>query len=386
MNSLKIERIVLREITIPLKNAFETSFGVTTGRRVVIVETIDASGVSGFGECTAMEHPFYNHESVDASRMMITGTIGSILAGSEINKATDIGQMLSPIRGNRMAIAAVETAAWDLESKLNDIPLWNHLGGSLTSINCGVSIGLQKTPEALVYKVAEELAAGYQRIKIKIKPGQDLELVKAVRHHFPEILLSVDANSAYNLSDDLDLFRELDGYSLLMIEQPLEAGDLLDHAKLQQQVHTPICLDESITCLRDARQAIEIDACRIINIKLGRVGGHAEAKKIQELAASHNIPVWCGGMLETGIGRAHNIAMSTMPGFTLPGDISSASRYWERDIVDNPVQVSPDGTIEAADFARHRLRSRPRLHRFDLHPHRNDHGLPESVGNTFSNR
>ncbi len=206
---------------------------------------------------------------------------------------------------------------------------------------------MQKSPEILLDKVACELESGYQRIKLKIKPGQDIELVKAVRSHFPDITLSVDANSAYELERDVEIFEQLDECNLLMIEQPLAAGDLVDHARLQRRLKTPICLDESITTLRDARHALELGACRIVNIKLGRVGGHSEARKIQAFAAAHNVPVWCGGMLESGIGRAHNIAMSTLAGFNLPGDVSASARYWEEDIIEPPVVVSPEGTIVA---------------------------------------
>jgi len=244
-----------------------------------------------------------------------------------------------------MAVAAVETAIWDLEAKLLNKPLWQHLGGARNVISCGVSIGLQKSPQILLEKVARELESGYQRIKIKIKPGQDIELVKAVRMEFPEITLSVDANSAYSLHNDAEMLKQLDDYELLMIEQPLSAGDLLDHAKLQRQLRSAICLDESVTSLRDARHALELGACRIINIKLGRVGGHASARSIQEYAELNDVPVWCGGMLESGIGRAHNIAMSTLSGFTLPGDVSASARYWEKDIIEPPVTVNPQGMI-----------------------------------------
>jgi O-succinylbenzoate synthase len=335
----------LREIELPLKNSFRTSFGVTTARRVLVVRVQDRSGASGYGEGTAMAQPFYNPETVDTTWAVITGTILPFLRSNGISKASDVGPALAAIKGNKMAIAAVETAIWDLEAKLLNKPLSCHLGGTLAEIACGVSIGLQETPEILVEKVAHELAAGYQRIKIKIMPGEDVELVEAVRREFPDILLSVDANSAYRLDRDVETLRRLDDYGLLMIEQPLVAGDLLDHSKLQRLIKTPICLDESITCVRDARQALEMGACQIINIKLGRVGGHTEAREIQSLAKDCDVPVWCGGMLETGIGRAHNIAMSTLEGFTLPGDVSSSSRYWERDIISPAVEVEPKGTI-----------------------------------------
>ena len=347
MHKIQLERIELREIEMPLKNAFETSFGVTTGRRVLIVRVFDKTGASGYGECTAMARPFYNHETVDAAWSIISNFVGPILASAEVSEAAEVGAALAAIQGNRMAIGAVETAIWDLEAKLLDKKLWQHLGGTRDEIDCGVSIGLQRSPEILLEKVALELESGYQRIKIKIKPGQDVELVKAVRQNFPDITLSVDANSAYCLENDTETLQELDHYDLLMIEQPLEAGDMVDHAKLQRLLKTAICLDESITSLRDARHALELGACRIINIKLGRVGGHTSARAIQELAHLQNVPVWCGGMLETGIGRAHNIAMSTHQGFTLPGDVSASARYWHKDIIEPPVTVSLQGTIKA---------------------------------------
>ena len=347
MNQLHLESIELREIDMPLKTAFETSFGVTTARRVIIVRVFDKSGAYGYGECTAMEQPFYNHETVDSAWSIISSIIAPMLTSARVSSAGEVSKSLTTIHGNRMAIAAVETAIWDLEAKILHTPLWKHLGGTRKEINCGVSIGLQKSIEVLLEKISCEIASGYQRIKIKIKPGQDIELVKAVRRHFPDIVLSVDANSAYRLNGDTEMLQELDNHDLLMIEQPLTAGDLLDHAKLQQKLRTAICLDESVTSLQDARQALEVGACRIINIKLGRVGGHESAKAIQALAGRQSIPVWCGGMLETGVGRAHNIAMSTLSGFDLPGDVSASSRYWENDIIDPPVTVSPQGTIPA---------------------------------------
>jgi o-succinylbenzoate synthase len=343
----QLESIQLREIELQLKAAFETSFGVTTRRRILIVRVFDKSGAIGYGECTAMEEPFFNHETIDTAWMIISKFVTPMLASASVTSAKDVGTSLRAIQGNRMAIGAVETAIWDLEAKLLAQPLWRHLGGTKNIIGCGVSIGLQKSVELLLEKVAREVESGYQRIKIKIKPGQDIELVKAVRKEFPAITLSVDANSAYSLERDADLLRELDDCNLLMIEQPLSAGDFVDHAKLQRQLKTAICLDESITSLRDARHALELGACRIINIKLGRVGGHASARAIQEYARLNSIPVWCGGMLESGIGRAHNIAMSTQDGFTLPGDVSASARYWVKDIIEPPVTVTSVGSINA---------------------------------------
>ena len=343
---LNLHNIELREIEMPLVGSFETSFGIVTSRRILIVKIQDGDGAIGWGECTAMNHPFYNHETIDTAWTIIANYIVPMIRSSKIENAVQISDALSPIQNNRMAIAAVETAFWDLEAKKSGVPLWQHLGGQFTEINCGVSIGIQKSPEALIEVVCREISSGYQRIKLKIKPGQDIEYVKAVRASYPNILLSVDANSAYRLERDLKIFHQLDQFNLLMIEQPLEAGDLLDHAKLQKLLKTPICLDESITSLRDARHALELDACRIINIKLGRVGGHAEARRIQAFAKENKTPVWCGGMLETGIGRAHNIAMSTLAGFVLPGDVSASERYWEEDIIEPAVTVSPEGKIK----------------------------------------
>ena len=344
---LQLEKIELREIEMPLKHRFETSFGTTTERRVLLIKVCDKDGAAGWSECVAMESPFYNPETIETAWTIITKFIVPMLKAKNVSSADKVSAAVKPIIGNRMAIAAVETAIWDLEAKRENIPLWRYLGGTKTEINCGVSIGIQKSNDELIAAVARELDSGYQRIKIKIKPGHDLELVKTVRRNFPDITLSVDANSAYCLENDTTLFEELDEYNLLMIEQPLAAGDLVDHAKLQKRLKTAICLDESIACLRDARHAVELESCRIINIKLGRVGGHADAREIQSFATKHNIPVWCGGMLESGIGRAHNIAMSTLPGFTLPGDVSASARYWEEDIIEPSVTVSMQGTITA---------------------------------------
>ena len=347
MSKLNLERIELCEIEMPLKAPFRTSFGTSLKRRILIVRALDRDGACGYGECTAPAEPFFNHETIDSAWMIIRDFIASILAKNNIETAADVTAALAAIRGNRMAIAGVEAAIWDLEARKAGVPLWQHLGGAQTTINCGVSIGLQESPEILLDKVTREVESGYQRIKLKIMPGEDVELVKKIRSNFPAIMLSVDANSAYSLDRDAKLFQQLDKFDLLMIEQPLTAGDLVDHAKLQKQLATPICLDESITSVKDARDALELGACRIINIKLGRVGGHTEARAIQQVAADNGVPVWCGGMLESGIGRAHNIAMSTLPGFTMPGDVSASARYWEEDIIDPSVTVSDRGTIDA---------------------------------------
>lgn len=347
MSQLELDHLELREIALPLKHAFETSFGRTTARRVLIVKVTNSDGAEGYGECVAMEDPYFNAETVSTAWIIIAKHIVPLLASSNVTGAAEVNGRLAPIRGNRMAKGAVEAAIWDLEAKLAGVPLWKHIGGERTKIMCGVSIGIQPSIEALLDAVAREVESGYQRIKIKIKPGLDVKLAAAVRARYPDILLSVDANAAYSLDHDLSTMKELDGYKLLMIEQPLAPGDLVDHAKLQKQLKTPLCLDESITCAADARHALELGACRIINIKLGRVGGFSEAKQIEKLAREVAIPVWCGGMLETGVGRAHNIALSTLAGFTLPGDVSASGRYWEEDIIDPPITVSSQGTIPA---------------------------------------
>jgi o-succinylbenzoate synthase len=342
--TLHIERLELREIGLPLKYPFETSFGRTTRRRILIVRVFDRSGACGYGECTAPEDPFYNHETIDTAWLIIAAYAAPMLAAAHVERADQVNVALARIRGNRMAKGAVESAVWDLESKMAGVPLWRHLGGLREEITCGVSIGLQDTTEQLIEKVKLETDRGYQRIKIKIKPGRDIALVSAIRSEYPSIPLMVDANSAYTLADKEHL-KQLDRYDLMMVEQPLTSGDLVDHAKLQREMTTPICLDESILTLNDARHAIELGSCKIINIKLGRVGGHSEARQIQKHCFDAGVPVWCGGMLESGVGRAHNIAMATQAGFSLPGDVSASERYWEEDIIDPEVTVTSQGTI-----------------------------------------
>ena len=346
---LQLERMELREIDLPLKSPFETSFGRTTRRRILLVRVFDRSGATGYGECVAGENPFYNHETIDTAWLITSGYVAPLLAAARVEGAADVSRALDPIRENRMAKAGVEAAVWDLEARLCAKPLWRHIGGTLEEIACGVSIGIQRSPEALVETVGRELESGYQRIKLKIKPGADLEFVEAVRRRFPDITLSVDANSAYRIETDVAVLKRLDDYDLLMAEQPLTPGDLLDHARLQRELKTAICLDESILCLANARHAHELGACRIINIKLGRVGGYTEAKAVESFARERAMPVWCGGMLEAGVGRAHNIALSTLAGFTLPGDVSASERYWEEDIVEPPVTVSREGRIKAPE-------------------------------------
>lgn len=340
---MKIEVIVLREIQMRLRAPFETSFGVTQERRILLVEAV-VDGVSGWGEVTTVESPSYNSETTDTAWHIISDFIAPRLIGADVRAASDVVPLLASIRGHQMAKAGVENAVWDAESQLKRTPLGKLLGGTLDEIACGVSLGIRETPEALVKRVEEELRSGYQRIKLKIKPGKDVNFVAAVRRQFPNIRLSVDANSAYELNDSAHL-RELDQFDLLMIEQPLQWDDIHSHAKLQSQIRTAICLDECINNAAHALAAIESGACRIINVKLGRVGGHSSARQVHDLCQRHSLPVWCGGMLESGVGRAHNIAMSTLPNFTLPGDVSASQRYWAEDIIEPEVEVSSNGTI-----------------------------------------
>ena len=346
--TLLIQSIELREIRLPLVHFFETSFGRTTERRIILARLTDADGAEGWGECTCGEGPFYSDEWTDSAWATLTDFLAPMVLGAEVERAAQVFKLMKPVRGHRMAKATLETACWDLEAKKAGVPLWKHLGGTRSEIACGVSIGIQDTPEALLEKIRREVDAGYQRIKIKIKPDWDLNIIKRVRAEFPDIRLMGDANSAYKLAD-VPLFQQLDRFNLMMLEQPLAYDDIFDHAVLQRQIQTPVCLDESIRSAEDATHAIALESCRIINVKLGRVGGHAEAKRIEQIARDNEIPVWCGGMLESGIGRAHNIAMSTLAGFTLPGDVSASERYWEEDIIDPPVMVSARGTITPPD-------------------------------------
>ncbi len=344
---MTITSIELREIRLPLIHFFETSFGRTTERRIVLVRVVDQDGADGWGECTAGEGPFYSDEWTDTAWATLQEFLAPMVIGADAS-ASEVFELMRPVRGHRMAKAAIETACWDLEAKRANQPLWRHLGGTQPEIRCGVSIGIQESPEILLEKIERELAGGYQRIKIKIKPGWDRDIIERVRERFPAIRLMGDANSAYKLSD-APIFRELDQFDLMMIEQPLAHTDVFDHAELQKQIKTPICLDESIRSREDASHAIGLGSCRIINVKLGRVGGHSEAKRVEHVCRERNIPVWCGGMLEAGIGRAHNIAMSTLAGFSLPGDVSASARYWQQDIIDPPVTVTPRGTIIAPE-------------------------------------
>jgi O-succinylbenzoate synthase len=328
---------------LPLIHYFETSFGRTTLRRIILVTVRSDAGV-GYGECTAAEEPLYNSETTETAWHMLSDFIIPRLMSRDLKGADEATNVLRPIRGNRMAKAAFETALWDLEARRAQVSLAAHLGGVRDEIECGVSIGIQNSISELLAQVRKEVLEGYRRIKIKIKPGWEVEPLRAIRVEFPDILLMADANSAFTLKE-LPLLQSLDRFKLMMIEQPLAHDDLFDHAVLQKELKTPICLDESIHSAEDARKAVELGSCRIINVKLGRVGGYSEALRINEYCTSHRIPIWCGGMLESGVGRAHNIALSSLSGFSLPGDVSASKRYYAEDTIIPPVTVTPEGTI-----------------------------------------
>jgi o-succinylbenzoate synthase len=344
---MRVDRISLRELQIPLKQFFETSFGRATRRRVLLV-TADCEGVEGWAECVAGEGPFFSCEWIETAWATIREFLAPALLRAELASARDVGEHLRRIRGHNMAKAALENALWDAQAKQAQQPLWKLLSGTRQEIACGVSIGIQDSHEQLLEKIAVEVDAGYRRIKVKVKPGWDVEVLQKIRARWPDITLSCDANSAYT-PNDLEHLRKLDDFNLLMIEQPLWQDDILAHAKLQRELRTAICLDESINHARDAQVAIELGACRIINIKVGRVGGLTEAIAAHDLCQQHGIPVWCGGMLETGIGRAHNVALSTLPNFSLPGDVSASKRYWAEDVIEPEIEVSARGTIAVSN-------------------------------------
>jgi len=345
---LKIKSVELTEINLPLVHFFETSFGRTYERRIILVRVEDADGGEGWGEVTCGELPGYSDEWTDSAWLTIEKILAPMVVGKEFGSAADVWGAMKWARGHRMSKASIETACWDLEAKKLGVPLWRHLGGVNQTIECGVSIGIQDGVAQLLDKIRVELEAGYKRIKIKISPSWDYDVIKAVRVEFGDILLMGDANSAYTLAD-IDLLKSLDEFDLMMLEQPLSHDDIIDHAKLQAAIKTPVCLDEPIKSPEDARKAIELGSGKIINLKNGRVGGHTQSKMVEQICREAGMPVWCGGMLESGIGRAHNIAISTLAGYTMPGDVSASKRYWHEDIIEPAVEVSTTGTITAPE-------------------------------------
>ncbi|MCL6493177.1 MAG: o-succinylbenzoate synthase [Ignavibacterium sp.] len=341
---MKIEKIELRHIKMELVSPFTTSMGTEYDEEHIIVR-VDAEGITGWGECVAESTPFYSYETVSTAWHILQDFLIPSILGKNISSIDEAIQLYSKVRGHRMAKAGLEAALWDVFAKSKNISLSKMLGGTRNKIDVGVSIGIQNSIQELIKKVEGYLAEGYKRIKIKIAPGNDIRFVQALRKEFPNILLQVDANSAYELKH-IDLFKQMDAYNLLLIEQPLGYDDIYEHSKLQKELKTPICLDESIHSLADTRAAIELESCRVINIKPGRVGGFTESKLIHDYCASKNIPVWCGGMLESGIGRAGNVALASLPNFSLPGDISASKRYYKEDIVEPEFVVNKDGTMD----------------------------------------
>jgi len=343
---MKIEAVTLREIQMPLVHFFETSFGRTYSRRILLV-TVHCEGIDGWGESVVGEDPFYSSEWIESAWPTLTKYLIPALLGRQAS-ARACPVLFAKVRAHRMAKAALENALWDAEAQQQGLPLWKVLGGTRREIACGVSIGIQDSVEQLLEKIQTELAAGYRRIKVKVKPGWDVNVLERIRSRWADITLSCDANSAYAL-DQVEHIRRFDQFNLLMIEQPLWDDDIYYHARLQKELRTAICLDESIVSARSAAFAAESAACRIVNIKVGRVGGFTEALAVHDVCRSHRIPVWCGGMLESGIGRSHNIALSTLQNFSLPGDVSASKRYWKEDIIDPEVEVSPQGMIAVTD-------------------------------------
>ncbi len=337
-----IEKVILHRLVMDLKNPFQTSFGTFSTKDFFIVEAVDGNGNSGFGESVAFPVPWYTEETVATTEHVIKDFLLPLLFKKSIRHPDEISSRFSVIRRNNMAKAAVEGAVWDLFAKRQEISLAAALGGGRSRIESGVSIGIQPSISNLLTVMEDHLEEGYKRIKLKIKPGMDVEVLREVRRHFPDIQLMADANSAYTLKD-IDILKRLDEFNLTMIEQPLGHDDIYEHSILQSKLDTPICLDESINSLTDARAAVGLGSCRVINLKIGRVGGLSETKKIHDFCQENNIPVWCGGMLEAGVGRAHNIAIASLPQFLYPGDISASDRYWHRDIITPPVMLQNGG-------------------------------------------
>lgn len=341
---MKITEITMHRMNMRMKNPFTTSFGTEQDREFIILEAKDEDGTIGWGECVTSESPLYIEEFTKAAWVMLEEYLIPLTLGREFSHPDELTDLFEPFKRNNLAKAAIDAAAWDIYAKQQGISLAKAIGGEKTEIEVGVSLGIEDDTERLLNNISEKVDEGYKRIKIKIKPGKDVEVVKEIRSHFPDIPLMVDANSAYTL-DDIETLKQLDPFNLMMIEQPLTAGDLIDHAELQKHLHTPICLDESIHSYEDAKQAIQIGSGKIINMKVGRVGGITTMKRIHELCKEAAIPMWCGGMLESGVGRAHNIAVTSLSAFTLPGDTAASSRYWDEDIIDPEVFVT-DGMVQ----------------------------------------
>lgn len=340
---MRIEAIELRRIKLPYRAPFETSGWREEANHSVIV-TLHSEGAIGWGEAPVGAGPWYNEETQATAWVMMREILAPMLLGRDLSRPEEVDAIFARVRGNRMARASLEFAAWDLFGRARGESLSSMLGGARQRVEVGVSVGVQPSIEALLEVVEGYVSAGYQRVKLKIKPGWDVEPTRAVRERWPDLRLQVDANSIYTL-DQAPQLAKLDEFELLLIEQPLAHDDIIDHAKLQRQLRTPICLDESIVSPDHARWAIELRACGVINIKPSRVGGFTAARQIHDMAQAAGIPVWCGGMLETGIGRAANVGLASLPNFSLPGDISANDRYFHQDIVTNPFTLNPDSTL-----------------------------------------
>lgn len=340
---MKIKEFTLRHLNMRMNSPFSTSFGTFQDKEFILLEAKDENGNIGWGESVAFYSPWYSEETLRTNWHMLEDFIIPALLNKEINHPDEVSEHLSFIRKNNMAKSTIEGAYWDLFSQEKGISLAAALGGKKTKIEVGISIGIQNTVDDLLKLIDGFIAEGYKRMKVKIKPTWDVNVIREIRKRFPNVPLMADANSAYTLKD-IDLLKQLDEFDLMMIEQPLASDDIIDHAKLQKEISTPVCLDESIHSFEDTRKAIELGSCKIINIKIGRVGGLTESKKIHDLCEKEQIPVWCGGMLESGIGRAHNIALTTLSNFILPGDTAGSSRYWKKDIIE-PEVVVEDGYI-----------------------------------------
>ncbi|MRG86791.1 o-succinylbenzoate synthase [Salinibacillus xinjiangensis] len=344
---MPLKQMKLHRLKMRLNNPFTTSFGSVQEKEFFISEVIDGDGNRGFGESVAFASPWYTEETVETSLHVIENFLIKILQENDIQYPDDVTQLFSSVKRNNMAKATLEGAIWDLYAKRENIPLSKAIGGMKQEIDVGISIGIQPTIKDLLKTIEHYVQEGYKRMKIKIKPGHDVNVLREVRKHFPNTPIMADANSAYTL-EDAEHLKQLDNLGLMMIEQPLKDDEILDHAKLQEELNTPICLDESIHSLTDAKMAIQLGACKIINIKIGRVGGITEAKRIHDYCRKHDIPVWCGGMLEAGVGRAHNIALTTLSQFVMPGDTAGSSHYWEQDIIQPEVSVK-NGVIKVPD-------------------------------------
>jgi o-succinylbenzoate synthase len=346
---MKITNITIRHLQMKLKAPFTTSFGTFTNKDFLLLEAKDQDGTIGWGESVAFHSPWYNEETLQTNWHMLEDFLIPLILNKEINHPNEVSEIFAPIRKNNMAKSTIEGAVWDIYAQQTNQSLASALGGKKDKIEVGISIGIQKSIEDLVALVDEYVKEGYKRIKVKIKPGWDVEVMRTLRENFPNVAIMADANSAYRL-EDAELLKQLDDFDLTMIEQPLASDDIIDHSHLQKMLNTPICLDESIHSLEDARKAVELGSTKIINIKIGRVGGLTEAKKIHDYCEANGIPVWCGGMLESGIGRAHNVALTTLSNFILPGDTASSNRYWEKDII-LPEVVATNGYIEVPQTA-----------------------------------